>query len=71
MQKAGRTLPTPPATYLNVFKDGATVADYAKTAVASLAMQGVIQGDQLGNINPTGTLSRAEMAVMLHRALTL
>ena len=71
MQKAGRTLPTPPATYLNMFKDGSSVADYAKTAMASLAMQGVIQGDQLGNINPTGTLSRAEMAVMLHRALTL
>ena len=71
MQKSGRTLPTAPADYLSRFKDGASVADYAKTAVASLAMQGIIQGDQAGNVMPTGTLSRAEMAVMLHRVLTL
>lgn len=32
---------------------------------------GVIKGDQVGRLNPQGTLTRAEMAVILHRGLTL
>ena len=31
----------------------------------------VIKGDQVGRLNPQGTLTRAEMAVILHRGLTL
>lgn len=37
----------------------------------AMAQAGVIQGNEQGKLNPTGTLNRAEMAVILHRALTL
>ena len=43
----------------------------ARTAMAAMAQAGVIQGNEQGKLNPTGTLNRAEMAVILHRALTL
>ena len=39
--------------------------------MAALVKAGVIQGDDSGRLNPTGSLTRAEMAVILHRVLTL
>ena len=39
--------------------------------MASLVQAGVIQGDNNGRLNPKGSLTRAEMAVILHRVLTL
>ena len=71
MQKANRTIPSAYDSYLTRFPDGASVATDARPAMAAMAQAGVIKGDQAGNLNPTGTLTRAEMAVILHRALTL
>ena len=71
MQKANRTVPNAYDSYLTRFPDGASVATDARPAMAAMAQAGVIKGDQAGNLNPTGTLTRAEMAVILHRALTL
>ena len=53
------------------FTDGSSVAEYAQGPVAALVKAGVIQGDDSGRLNPTGSLTRAEMAVILHRVLTL
>lgn len=53
------------------FADGSSVAEYAQGPVAALVKAGVIQGDDSGRLNPTGSLTRAEMAVILHRVLTL
>lgn len=53
------------------FTDGSSVAEYAQGPVAALVKAGVIQGDDSGRLNPTGSLNRAEMAVILHRVLTL
>ena len=47
------------------------MATDARPAMAAMAQAGVIKGDQAGRLNPTGTLTRAEMATILHRALTL
>ena len=71
MQKAGRGISSAQDSFLTRFPDGAAVSAAARPAVAAMAQAGVIKGDQAGNLNPTGTLTRAEMAVILHRALTL
>ena len=70
MQAVNRSVPNAYDSYLSRFPDGASVADYARTAMAAMAQAGVIQGNEQGKLNPTGTLNRAEMAVILHRALT-
>ena len=44
---------------------------HGRGMMAAMAQAGVIQGNGQGKLNPTGTLNRAEMAVILHRALTL
>lgn len=53
---------------LSVFNDRSSISSYATTSVATLVKAGVIVG--AGNkINPSGNLTRAEMAVILHRVL--
>ena len=67
----GRGLAGGSASALSGFSDSGDVSVYAQSAVAALVQAGVIQGDNGGKLNPLGSLSRAEMAVILHRALTL
>lgn len=55
---------------LSKFTDGKQVAGYAVESVAALVNGGVIAGAK-GKLNPTGEITRAEMAVMLYRALHL
>lgn len=71
MAKTGRNIADASATYLNQFPDGKNVSSYAQGAVASLVQLGVIKGDNTGKLNPKGSLTRAEMAVILQRVLTL
>ena len=71
MQKSGRTIANAYDTYLSRYPDGASVSDYARSAMAALTQAGIIQGDQAGRLNPQNTLTRAEMAVILHRGLTM
>ena len=71
MQKAGRGISSARDGFLTRFPDGAAVSAAAQPAVAAMAQAGVIKGDQVGRLNPQGTLTRAEMAVILHRGLTL
>ncbi len=44
------------------FKDSGSVSSYARTAVAAMANIGVIKGDTSGNVNPTKSATRAEVA---------
>lgn len=55
---------------LDGFSDGDLVADWARAPVGSLAAAGVIQGSN-NAVDPLGLLTRAEMAVILKRALDL
>ena len=71
LSRTGKTLPEAPASYLNRFSDGNTTSSYAQGSVASLVQAGIIQGDNNGRLNPKGSLTRAEMAIILHRVLTL
>lgn len=56
---------------LSTFADRGNVAPYAQGAVSALVQAGIIKGDNAGRLNPTGSLSRAEMATILHRVLTM
>lgn len=53
------------------FSDQAQVASYSRSAVCAMVQAGVIQGDSSGKLNPTQSLTRGEMATILHRVITL
>lgn len=52
------------AALLDSFADGASVAEWARSATATLITNGVVEGSESG-LNPAGSLTRAEMAKML------
>ncbi len=53
------------------FQDAASISSWAKEAVQFLTDKGYIQGDEKGNFNPAGTLTRAEAAEILSKGLDL
>ena len=55
---------------LALYPDGSQVAGYAQGAVAAMVEWGILYGKD-GLLDPWGALTRAEMAVLLYRALTL
>lgn len=69
MLAAGYQLPSAGAN-LSAYSDGAQVSPECRTAVSVMVQQGVMKGDQ-GRLMPRDTLSRAEMAVVMHRVMTL
>ena len=71
MRAAGERVPATTASALNAYADQAQVSSYARESVAALIQLGVVQGSSDLRINPRRSISRAEMAVILHRVLTL
>ena len=57
-------------TSLDAFADKGDISDNAKTAMASMVKAGIIQGSN-GNVNPKGSATRAEVAVMCARLVEL
>ncbi len=55
---------------LGVFSDAESISRYAQGDIAALAKAGVISGAS-GKLNPKQPVTRAEMAVMLYRAMML
>lgn len=53
------------------FKDSGSVSDYARQAVEALSGRNIIHGNENGEFNPHKLCTRAEMAVMLQRVLTM
>ncbi len=49
------------------FNDASSIADYAYDAIRSLQRQGLLKGDNHGNVNPRKSLTRAEAAAILSR----
>ena len=66
----GIPLPAADEAVLDRFPDKGQIADYALSHAAALVRAGLVSGSGQG-INPKGTMSREEMAVLLYRALTL
>lgn len=71
MAAAGRSISSGNQSGLSAYLDGGQVSAYAKEAVEALIHMGIIQGDDTRKINPKAAMTRAEMAVILHRVLTL
>lgn len=65
---AGYIAETTELTSLDAFADKDLIAEYAKTAMASMVSAGIIKGAD-GNVNPLGNATRAEVAVMCARML--
>lgn len=70
IEASGQSLPAASSTLLSAFADGDRVSSFARYAVAALVQMGAVRGTTDMRINPTAAISRAEMAVILHRVLT-
>ena len=66
LKYAGMEL-APDGVALERFGDRDAVAGYARDAVSALAENGLVLGDQNGNVNPLDNATRAEAAVLLYR----
>ena len=71
MKAGGREVAVGSPVLLTIYNDGDQVADYARSAMASMIKMGIITGDPEGNLNPAQSITRAEMAVILHKVLTM
>ncbi|NLL38140.1 MAG: hypothetical protein GX254_00930 [Clostridiales bacterium] len=71
LQVSGSELAAGSPSDIAEFKDKNEISDYAVKAVQALVKSGVIKGTDDFKLNPLGNLRRAEMAVILHRALTV
>ena len=69
MQVSGWSLSS--ETDLSPYGDSGQISSYARSAVAAMVQMGIVAGDQNRNLNPQSAINRAEMAVILHRVLTL
>jgi len=70
LESEGVSLTTGSASDISKFSDASSVSDYAKEAMETLVKSGVINGSG-GKLNPSSMISRAEMAVVLYRALQI
>ena len=59
--------PTTGAADTSTFPDHATVSAYAKDAMAWAVGNGIVTGTSNGRLNPGGTASRAQFAVIMYR----
>jgi len=64
----GIALPTDEAAS---FTDESTISSYALDHVKALASSGIVKGMDDGTFNPQGNVTRAQIAALLHRLLTL
>ena len=70
IQAAGQTLPAADTGVLSSYADGSRVSSFARSSVAALIEMGAVRGNSTSRLNPGAAISRAEMAVILHRVLT-
>ena len=71
MEVAGRTVSSGSPALLDAYGDGAKVSSYARTAMATMVRMGMLSGDEKGNLNPQKPIRRAEIAVILHKVMTM
>ncbi len=70
MEAAGQPVSTADSSLLAAYADGGQVSAHARSSVAALIQMGAVRGTANMRINPTAAISRAEMAVILHRVLS-
>ena len=70
LQQAGISAPDGNAAALASYSDRSQVASYAQGAVGGLAQLGIFPVASRGTLSPKTNLTRADMALLLHRAMT-
>ena len=70
MRADGWTISGVTRSDLSSFSDAASVSDYAVSDLAAMVRMGIFQGGSDGRLNPQAPLTRAQMAVILCRAIT-
>lgn len=71
LQTMGWSIGTENTALLNTYPDGGTVPAYARGAMSVMLQTGILTGTSAGRLEPGRTMTRAEMAVVLARALTV
>lgn len=71
MQVSGWSLGSGNESALYGYSDWQSVSGYARSSMAVLVENGIFSGDNMGRLMPGQTMTRAEMAVVLARTLTL
>ncbi|MGN8969008.1 S-layer homology domain-containing protein [Intestinimonas sp. HCP28S3_D6] len=71
MQAAGWSMDAGNTALLYSYPDGGTVTPYAQDAMATMVSYGIITGTSDGLLSPLERMTRAEMVVVLARALTI
>ena len=69
LNQAGIEIPDGNSAALAAYSDRGQVADYARGAVAGLAQLGLLP-TRNSRLSPKANLTRADMALLLHRAMT-
>lgn len=57
------------ASVLEAFSDRMLIADYAQDALAAMVKSGIIKGNADGTLNPKGSATRAEAAMIMYRIM--
>ena len=70
LEVIGKPLPAASQSVLSKFSDYTKISDYARDAAAALVQADIIRGSG-ASINPLGKTTRAEMAVVLYRIITM
>lgn len=63
----GKTISSGDTGSLSKYRDGSSISDYSKSAVAALIKAGIITGSDDNKIYPQGNLSRAQIAAIIYR----
>lgn len=71
MQAVGWSLGGENTSILSYYSDGAAVPSYARGAMSVMIQNGILTGTTSGKLAPGQAMTRAEMAVVLARALTI
>lgn len=71
MRASGWSIGTPNESVLYGYSDWQSVSSYARGPLSVLVQNGLISGDTQGRLLPRQTMTRAEMAVVLAKSLTL
>ena len=71
LQAMGWSIGSENPAVLSSYSDAASVPAYARGAMSVMVQSGILAGTTAGKLEPNRTMTRAEMAVVLARALTI
>lgn len=70
MVAANKSLPSADLLVLYGFRDVTSIYTYAADSLSIMVQAGIVDGDSSGYLNPQNLMTRAEMAIVMHKAMT-